>query len=529
MLQGYLALVLHAHLPYVRHPEHDFFLEEDWLYEAITESYVPLIAAFEAMRSDGLPFRLTLSVSPTLISLLTDEMMRQRYDRYLDRMQALIARERVRVSEDGHLSYLARYYEERIEKVIATWQEVDGDLIRPLAALQDQGHLDILTSAATHGFLPLLQHHPEAVWAQIKVAVDLHAKHFGRPPTGIWLPECGYFTGLDVLLAGAGLRYFVVDTHALLLAHPRPRYGHYAPIFCADSGMAAFGRDVASSVQVWSRDHGYPGDGTYREFYRDIGYELNLDYIGPFIQPNGLRKNTGIKYYRVTGKTEDKELYDPYWARRKATEHAENFVYNRQLQIAHQLQLHKRPPIIVAPFDAELFGHWWYEGPWWLEDVMRTSVCDREAYRVTHLAEYLEFHATHQVCRPAPSSWGNQGFNAFWLNSANEWIYPHLHEATERMIQLVATYPQARGLTRRALNQAARELLLSQASDWAFIMSTGTMVDYATRRTTIHLRRFNRLYEDIRAGALDRDWLIRLEYLDNIFPDLDYRVYRPRD
>jgi 1,4-alpha-glucan branching enzyme len=148
---------------------------------------------------------------------------------------------------------------------------------------------------------------------------------------------------------------------------------------------------------------------------------------------------------------------------------------------------------------------------------------------VTHLAEYLGFHATHQVCRPAPSSWGSQGFNAFWLNDTNEWIYPHLHEATERMIRLATGHPQARGLQKRALNQAARELLLSQASDWAFIMSTGTMVDYATRRTTIHLRRFSRLYEDILSGKLDHDWLIRLEYLDNIFPDLDYRVYRPRD
>jgi 1,4-alpha-glucan branching enzyme len=526
--KGYLALVLHAHLPYVRHPEHPSFLEEDWFYEAVTETYIPLLQSFETMAADGVPFRITMSMSPPLCSMLADDLLKERYEVHLRRLQELIGKELRRTRDHGHLQYLAHHYEERLAAAMATWQKHDGDLVRAFARLQDQGYLDILTCAATHGYLPLMQVNPTSVWAQIAVAVEHYTKQFGRAPTGMWLPECGLYPGLDRLLADAGLRYIVVDLHALLLARPRPRYGNYAPLFCAGSGIAAFGRDMESSVQVWSREHGYPGDFTYREFYRDIGHELELEYIGPYVQPDGQRKSTGIKYHRITGKTEHKELYDPYWAREKAAEHAGNFMFNRERQIEYLHGAMERPPIVVSPYDAELFGHWWYEGPWWLEYLLRKSIYDQKVYKVTHLAEYLKNNFTQQTGSPAQSSWGDRGFHEFWLNRTNEWIYPHLHKAADRMTALATDYREAGGLLRRALNQAGRELLLAQSSDWAFIMRTGTMVEYAVRRTRTHLRRFNRLCDDIRCGRLDEPWLSRVEYLDNIFPDLDYRVWRPR-
>jgi 1,4-alpha-glucan branching enzyme len=530
MTRGYLALVLHAHLPFVRHPEHRFFLEEDWLYEAITETYIPLLHAFEAMAADGASFKVTLSMSPPLVSMLADELMQQRYWSYLTRLRELIGKELVRNRDHGHLLYLANHYRERIDAAIDTWQYLGGNLVGAFAKLQDRGHLDILTCAATHGYLPLMQIHPEAVRAQIKVGVESHTEHFGRPPSGIWLPECGYYPGLDVILADAGLRYFVSDTHALLLARPRPQYGAYLPVFSSDSGVAAFGRDMESSLQVWNRDHGYPGDPVYREFYRDIGYDLGQEYISPYVQPNGLRKNTGIKYHRITGQTEQKALYDPYWAQEKAAEHGANFMHNRQRQIEHLAQEIGRPPIVVSPYDAELFGHWWYEGPWWLEAVLRKSLGDQELFELVHLAGYLRQHPTHQLCKLAQSSWGDRGFHEFWLNSTNEWIYPHLHKAAEEMIALANDFPREhQSLRQRALNQAARELLLAQSSDWAFIMRTGTMVDYAVRRTRSHLRRFTRLREQIRSGSMDEIWIERVEYADNIFPNLDYRVYATRD
>ena len=183
-------------------------------------------------------------------------------------------------------------------------------------------------------------------------------------------------------------------------------------------------------------------------------------------------------------------------------------------------------PIILAPYDAELFGHWWYEGPWWLEDVLRKATAPgQDDFRLTTMGAYLARHSTHQVTRPAQSSWGEGGFHAYWLNGKNEWLYPHLHRAAAQMVELARANPTARGLLRRALNQAARELLLAQASDWAFILRTGTATGYAAKRTHSHLRRFHTLHQEILAGEIRADWLARLEYVDSIFPNIDYRVY----
>src|SRR5262245_17367707 len=205
MPQGYLALVLHAHLPYVRHPEHDRFLEEDWLFEAVTETYIPLLNVFQGLLRDGVDFRLTMSLTPPLVSMLQDDLLRERIDHHLHRMGELVDKELERTRFDGHLSYLARYYRAELDAILKTWNDCDGDLIRPFRALQERGVLEIITCGATHGYLPLMQIHPEAVWAQIKVAADHYARSFGRAPRGIWLPECAYYEGVDELLADAGI------------------------------------------------------------------------------------------------------------------------------------------------------------------------------------------------------------------------------------------------------------------------------------------------------------------------------------
>lgn len=527
MAQGYLAMVLHAHLPFVRHPEHERFLEEDWLYEAITETYLPLLDVMHGWERDGVPWRLTMSLTPPLVSMLQDELLRERYRHHLLRLSELVDKELIRTSSHGHFRYLAQHYRDQISSSLDIWDRYDGDLVRAFRELLQTGRLEILTCGATHGYLPLMQLHPQAVWAQLKVAADHYQSSFDRAPKGIWLPECGYYPGLESMLNDVGIRACVMDGHGLLNATPRPRFGAYAPLFCPGTGVAAFGRDTESSVQVWSSEMGYPGDVMYREFYRDIGYDLDYDYVAKYVQPTGARKNTGIKYYRITGKTKQKELYDPYWAREKAAEHAANFMFNRERQLEHLQGQLGRPPIVVSPYDAELFGHWWYEGPWWLDFVMRKSCHDQDLFKVTHLIEYLTENPTQQVAQPAQSSWGDKGYHEFWLNETNEWIYPHLHMAAERMIGLARDIVDADGLTRRALNQAARELLLAQSSDWAFIMKTGTMVEYAVRRTESHLRRFSRLHEEIRSGRFDEAWLTKVEYVDNIFPEIDYSVYRP--
>jgi 1,4-alpha-glucan branching enzyme len=526
MTLGYVALVLHAHLPFVRHPERDYVLEEEWLHEAIIETYVPLINVFEGLRRDGIDFKITMSMTPPLVSMLRDPLLQDRFEDYLGNLEELIDKEVA--GNEGHVKYLAEYYQKEFDNVRATWDRYDRDLVSGFKQFMDSNNLEIITCGATHGYLPMMKMYPQAVWAQIQVACEHYEANFGRPPKGIWLPECAYYEGLERQLADAGLRYFLTDGHGILYARPRPRFGTYAPIF-TESGVAVFGRDRDSSQQVWSSKVGYPGAAEYREFYKDIGWEADYDYIKPYIMPNGQRKNVGIKYHKITSKTaglSEKGLYDPYWAREKAAEHAADFMLNRQQQVGNLAHIMGRPPLVVSPYDAELFGHWWYEGPWFIDYLFRKTWHDQNTYAMTHLADYLRQHPDQQVARPSQSSWGYKGFHEYWLNETNAWIYPHLHKAAERTIELAKREP-ADELEWRALNQAARELLLAQSSDWAFIMRTGTMVPYAVRRTRSHLLRIEKLYEDINAGKIDSGWLEKVEAIDNIFPDINYRVYRP--
>jgi len=529
MRTGYLAIVLHAHLPYVRHPEHRYFLEENWLYEAITATYLPLLEVWQGLSRDRVPYRVTMSISPPLVTMLTDDVLKLRYAAYLDRLVELGDREKQRTSQkagDSHLHYLAGWYSDRFRRLRTLYDSIHGDIIGAYRELQDAGSLEIITVCATHGYLPVIRQ-PEARRAQIQVACESYRRHFHRHPRGIWLAECGYADGADQLLADAGLRYFFMDTHGVQNARPRPPLGIHAPVY-APSGVAAFARDLESSKQVWSANEGYPGDANYRDFYRDIGFDLPLDYIGPYVHPDGIRVHTGFKYHKVTGPNIDlaqKGLYDPYVAAQRADDHAGNFLFNREKQIEHLATQMDRKPLIISPYDAELFGHWWFEGPMFLDRLAR-KVEGSSSLRLVHGSEYLAEYPVNAVVEPSPSSWGDGGYSAVWVDGSNDWIYRHVHRAEARMHELAIRFRDGSDdLTRRALNQAARELLLLQSSDWAFIMKTGTAVKYAVDRVKAHVSRFRRLDREISSGQVDGGWLADLEWRDNIFPEVDFKSW----
>ena len=526
MHKGYLCLVLHGHLPYVRHPEHEDFLEEDWLYEAITETYIPLIWVLEGLCNEKIDFRLTMTLSPTLISMLTDPLLEDRYLKHINRLIELAHKEVDRTTWQPEFNSLALMYVNQFYAVRDTFNRYNRNLTLAFKNFQDAGKLEIITCGATHGYFPLMDVCRESVRAQVKVAVAHYEKVFGRKPKGIWLPECGYHPGHDEILKEAGLKYFFTDSHGVLHGTPRPKYGVFAPVYCKGTGVAAFARDLESSKQVWSSIEGYPGDQDYREFYRDIGFDLEYDYIKPYIHPDGVRINTGIKYYRISGNGNNKQPYVPTWARDKAAQHAGNFMFNRQKQVEHLYDLMQKKPMIISPYDAELFGHWWYEGVMWLDFLIRKIVFDQDEIRLITASEYLEENPRNQVITPSMSSWGWKGYSEMWLQGPNDWIYRHLHMASARMTELAKSYPNVNGITERALNQALRELLLAQSSDWAFIMGTGTHISYAVKRTKDHLLRFTRLYEDIKGNSIDENWLADIEYKDNLFPDIDYRVHQ---
>ncbi|HHV59908.1 MAG TPA: DUF1957 domain-containing protein [Clostridiaceae bacterium] len=525
MFKGYLSLILNMHLPFVRHPENDSMFEEKWLFEAISESYIPLIGVFGNLINEKINFRLTISMTPSLISMLNDELLQKRYKRYLESMIELTEKEVIRTKYDIRLNELAKFYNRKYKEDYHKYVGVyKCDLIGTIKSFQESGTVEIIAGAATHGFLPVYETCPKVIDAQVGIGVKTFLEYFQKNPKGIWLPECGYVPVIEKVLGRYGIKFIVIESHGLLYANPRPVYSLYRPIV-TPNGIVAFGRDTESAKEVWSAETGYPGDRDYRDFYRDIGYDLDFGYIKNYISRDGQRVNTGIKYHRITGKTNEKKLYNPEGAVKKAGMHATDFMNRRIKQAEYIFDKIKKRPVMVCPFDAELFGHWWYEGPVWLDFLLRKLYFEQDTIRTATLSEYLEENPVMQISNPNPSSWGCNGYSEYWLNGSNDWIYRHLHKASERMTELADSHPGSSGITRKALNQAARELLLAQSSDWAFIMKSGTMVQYAIKRTKEHLNNFTKIYNSIKECNIDESWLNSLEQKNNIFPKIDYRIF----
>lgn len=523
-MQGYLSIVLHAHLPFVRHPEHAKFLEESWLYEAVAECYLPLIQVLDGWTRDQVSARLTLTLSPPLCAMLGDVLLSERCRRHLDGLVELAEKEIHRTHFDRRLREVAHQYYERFTALRTTYQAYAGNVLGAFRKFQDEGRLEIITTAATHALLPLLANHPPSLRAQILVARDQYEEKFQRAPRGIWLPECAYAEGVETVLQEANLRWFILDTHGVLNAKPRPRYGAFAPVF-TPNGIAAFGRDRESAKQVWSRTEGYPGDPRYRDFYRDIGFDLDMDYLRPYLPSPEHRGFTGIKYWRIEGDRHGKHVYHRAHALEAAAQHAQHFLEARLAQFQQLAAVMDRPPLLVSPYDAELFGHWWHEGPEFLDYFVRKACFDQQVFTLITPEDYLRVHPTNQVAEPSPSSWGEEGYYRVWLNETNQWIYPHLHVAQMRMTELARQFPKARGLKLRALRQAAQELLLAQASDWPFILRTGTSPEYAKKRVKEHLLRFLALHEQLTKGRINEAALQKMEITDNLFPGVNYRYW----
>lgn len=520
--RGALVLMLHAHLPWVRHPEHPFFLEEHWLFEAVVETYLPLLESCRAMVRDGVPFRLTVDVSPTLAAMLADPLLRKRTTAYIDRLLDFLPREAERAAGNPALAKVVAFYRERLTRLRRLYvKTLDRDILAELSRLARDGVLELAACPATHPLLPLLMDRPALLRGQIRTAVREHERVFGVAPRGVWLPECAYAPPLERYLAEADLRWFVVDAHAFDAARPRPAAGVHAPL-STEYGVAAFARDIDSARQVWSAQFGYPGDPLYREFYRDAGWDLPADYVAPIIDPSGERMFTGLKYHRVTDRAGSRrEIYDPEAARARADLHAGHF-FDARVAAARALAARLgRPPVVVCPYDAELFGHWWFEGPWFLEQVVRKMAYDQDELELATPSDVLGRVPERSVASLEASSWGAGGYFEMWLTHANEGRLPALAAVEDRFLALLAEYEGRAPFVDRVLKQMAREVMLAEASDWAFLAAAGTASSYAQSRFRGHVDRFAALDRMLSEGALDEALVAECERRDPLFPSLD--------
>ena len=464
-------------------------------------------------------FKVTLSVSACLTEMLGDELLQQRYVRYLNDRISLAEQEMRVFACNARLASLARREHDRFVHCLTVFIEKWGmDLRRAFGYLQSSGNVAVIPSAATHAYGPLWETWPQVVDLQVRVAVEHYQKTFGTAPSGYWLPECGFFPGIDILLAQADVQYFFLDSHGICNACPKPKYGVYAPIHCP-RGVAAFGRDWGSHEQVWLKDRGYPGEPAYLNYNRDIGFERDIEYLYPFTHHSG-RIPTGIRYFRI-GSESQTMLYDSELAAVRCDEHATHFVSQCKVRVRSLLHALGKKPVLVALFDTEHFGHWWREGPRWLDQMIRKMSYDQEDVKLVTAVDYLHSNPMNQIASPSMSSWGYQGYSETWLMGRNHWIYPAIFETIELLEKLIDKRLLTDKQRRMAVEQYLREMMLAQSSDWSFMIHAQNAGRYPEDRVREHLDNMLTLYDQLSQGRIQEEWVESLKIKHNIFSGLD--------
>ena len=522
-----INLILQAHLPYVRHLEYPKFLEENWLFESLNETYIPLLRKLNELEADDVPFRLTICFSPTLATMLTDLSLQERFVNYMNERIELGRKEVKRTErEETECHEMAARYLRYAEDNLALFEHYGRNILLGYKDLHEKNRLELITTAATHAYLPIYKDYPMAVAAEVEMGLRTHQRIFGENAKGFWLPECGYYPGLEKILGEYGVRWCQIPAHSIITARNKILSAGYQPVRLYDSAIAGFPRDWSITNLVWSDTTGYPCDPDYREFYRDIGYDLDMDYIRPYIHEPDVRVFTGYKYLAITGSDEYKRLYDPAAAAKKVALHADNFLYHLRRKTLSLCAETSTDPVLNLCFDAELFGHRWYEGIDFLRLVLTGGVRE-ERIEFTTPSHILASGSALERAELNECSWGRGGYSDSWLDSQNSWIYRHIHQAIERMEELAERFPAQKSLRCRFLNQAAREVLLAMASDWPYILHDKTSVIYAEKRLRNHLGSFNVVYANMCKNSVHTEWLVKAERRNAIFPEMDYNLFNP--
>jgi len=519
--KGLMVIHLHAHLPYIRQRVsygssgiwEPRGYPPEWFHEAVLDTYGPFILVFEKLREEGVDFRLSMDISPTLSNMMRCPLLQEEFLQYIEAHISLARAEVDRTRREApQYNHTAWMHLNRFVDIRDCFLRYNCDLTAAFREFQDQGYLEISTCGATHGFLPLFTAYPESIRAQIQTAVRDYQATFGRDPIGIWLPECAYVPGIEQFVQEAGLRYFFAETHAVLNADSPAAFGTNAPVYLKGSDVAVFARDQETGKQVWSGEEGYPGDPDYLDFHI---------------------KGGPLRYNRITSRESgwEKAPYNREWAVEKVAIHAQHFMESRNFRFNHIKNWYWKKPLAVAMYDAELFGHHWYEGVDFLYYLMKKLYYNQNETELITPGAYLARYPRNQEVFITPSSWGEKGSFDKWMYGSVAWMYRHSHAAIRELVAMATHLRDRRSdnaLYMRIVAQASREVLQAMNSDVPFVISNGHFVDRMKELFLKDLENFwilAGLYWHGGDNERTRCRLGRMEMENPIFPDIDPIVF----
>lgn len=518
---AHVQFIFNAHLPFVRFPQYEDFLEERWFFEAMLEAYLPMISMLAGLKRDGIRYNCGWVISPTLVTMADDPLLSKRFLRYVDRLLSLIEKEKIRCQSQPEFLNIINFYQERFQSSLDTLKKFDGNLLVALRHFADDGDLELIPTAVTGAFLPLYRSCPQVIRTQIACGLaNLRDKLGDYKPKGFWLPHCGYFPDLEKYLSEEGLSYTFLSTAALAgekgLADPDSY-----KIFEDKTGFAFFPVGRLLLDRILDQQTGYPTHPVYRDFYRDIAFELPLDVIGEYALHHGERIPTGLKYLASTGKTEQKDIYRPQRAHEQAREHADNFVENLVSVVKEVSSNKNRAPVMTCALDLEFFGHWWFEGITFWDQTFR-ALNKTPGVQCSSPATTLGVVKVRTSIRPSFASWGEDNYAQVWLSDKNDWLVRHLYILVQRMTELSHRFDDKAGLRKRILDQAAREVLLAISSDWPMLLHNGSNEKFALDQIRRHLANFYKICDGLSSNIVYTDWFIGLEKQDNLFLGKDF-------
>lgn len=524
------ALILHTHLPWMRHAESLHCPEEDWWLDAVTESLIPLLEMLHRLEREGIPYKITLAITPTVLAMLRDPLMQQRMEACLDRNLHLAHTEIERGSDPAKRN-LAQWYADHSHRLHSYFRNRwNRDLVDALRDLRHSGHLEIPASAATHALLPLFLKSPDVLRAQINTGCAVYEECFGCPPKLFWLPDCAYSPALEPFFTAAGIEHIILNEHAVTYSDLPPDGGIYSPAE-TQSGLRVSCRDLESSGYIFKPEAGLAHDTRYREAHFALERDVPVNALKVQLKANGETRALALNMHCM----DSPNLYDPNEGSKAAGEQSKRLL---ELLQAHFTRINAKGiinPLVTTVFESELFGHWRFEGIPFLEKFIR-RVAKQKKLKLTHLSATklsATGNASHTVS-PIPSSWGEGGYFENWLAPENAWIYPHLHRRSQQFQRILDALRQnIGGLSddladhrSRCLSQMARELLLAQSSDWAWFMREPCTRDYATRRFENHLANFDQLTALFASSDEPNSLrLLAIEQQNPIFPNLDWKTF----